>query len=443
MRTPPLRRRITGIGVLVLAVLLVLVFVVAYVLVRTDLERSLDEVLTVRAGLAADLATEHDDPERLAAQLTAIGVPAVVRTPDGEVHSAEPLSPRFGAAPPAPATITDPAASRTVELADGTTVEVFASRAGVDRALRTLLLIALASIAGATLAAYLLLRHLVEDALEPLAEMATTSERIAAGERDQRLDPDRPATELGRTASAFDGMVDALEAAVHEAEDERERSRRFLADAAHQLRTPIAGVRGAVELLLQEHDPDVRDRLFTHAVRESARAGRLVSDLLLIARLDQGRPARPVPTDLEELIRDEVARVAELAPQLSVLVHLHHVPDDPVLLDPDEVREALGNLLDNARRHAVGTVEIDVDATTDEVVIRVRDDGPGVPEGAEELIFERFASLDGHSGSGLGLAIARGLAESHGGTLRYENGAFVLRLPLEVASERGDVRTDA
>jgi two-component system, OmpR family, sensor kinase len=179
----------------------------------------------------------------------------------------------------------------------------------------------------------------------------------------------------------------------------------------------------------------VRDRLFTHAMRESSRAGRLIADLLLVARLDQGRPPRRVPTDVVALLQDEAERIGELAPHLTAAVSLHRTPDGPVLLDEEELREAVGNILDNARRHAAERVEVELDGGADELEIRIADDGPGVPDGAEELIFERFAALDGHQGSGLGLAIARGIAEAHGGSLCYEDAAFVMRLPLLATSE--------
>jgi two-component system, OmpR family, sensor kinase len=154
-----------------------------------------------------------------------------------------------------------------------------------------------------------------------------------------------------------------------------------------------------------------------------------------MARLDQGEELALAGCDLAELCRDEADRARVLAPELEISVEagLDARPE----LDANAVREVVANLLDNARRHAARRISVDVARHGDHVELRVTDDGPGVPEGMEERIFERFVSLDSRKGSGLGLPIARGLARAHGGDLVYEAGAFVLRVPLRPLAADG------
>lgn len=223
---------------------------------------------------------------------------------------------------------------------------------------------------------------------------------------------------------------EALAAALAEARAAEARSRRFLADAVHQLRTPLAGIRAAAENLLRGADPPDRNRLLTDVVREAARASRLMSSLLRIARLDEGLPLERAPCEVVALCADEVDRAWSVAPHLDFVLRADPLPDDRPELDANALREVLANLLDNARRFAVAKVEVLVRPVGAGVEIRVVDDGPGAPEGWEERIFERFVSAGDRSGSGLGLAIARELASAHGGDLTYSGGAFVLSVPV-------------
>lgn len=241
----------------------------------------------------------------------------------------------------------------------------------------------------------------------------------------------RDVTEQRWLASTLDATLVALEAALDEARASEARMRRFLADAAHQLRAPIASIQAGFETLLLGLPAEERDHLLVGLGTETSRAARLVTGLLRMARLDQGIPLVPGPCDLVALCAEEAERLQAQAPRLEVVLVVGDVPDDKPALDATAVREILGNLLDNARRHAQGRVELIVAGAGAHVEVRVRDDGPGLPEGMVERAFDRFVSLDGMRGSGLGLPIARGLAEAHGGELTYEDGAFVLRLPAK------------
>ncbi len=238
----------------------------------------------------------------------------------------------------------------------------------------------------------------------------------------------RDVTQQHWMAKTLENTLESLESALQETRESEARSRRFLADAAHQLRTPIAGIRASAETLLRGSSPDDRDRLLLNVVRETSRASRVMTGLLRMARVDQGETLRYLPCDVVGLCAEEVERACSLAPDLEISVRSSTEPSYRPELDPNVVREILTNLLDNARRHAGQRIEVTVTPADDLVEIRVLDDGPGLCDDQVERVFERFVSLDGKGGSGLGLTIAKRLAEAHDGDLSYEQG-FVLRLP--------------
>lgn len=237
----------------------------------------------------------------------------------------------------------------------------------------------------------------------------------------------RDITEQRWMAETLDATLRALQAAADEARESEAASKRFLADAAHQLRTPVASVRACAETLLRGASPTDAERLLAMLVRETSRAGRLVTSLLRMARLDRGEPFRIEPVDVVHLCVDEVRRLSVLRPALEVVVDARSPAAAHALVDAAACAEILGNLGDNAVRHACRRVEVRVQAHPDRVCVRMRDDGPGLPEADREAVFERFVSLDGRGGSGLGLPIARALARAMGGDLRCD-GEFVLTL---------------
>jgi signal transduction histidine kinase len=272
-------------------------------------------------------------------------------------------------------------------------------------------------------------------ALRPLSAVIETATRIAHGDSKLRLDPSRTDTELGSLAQAFDRMVDALETAVEEARASDAATRRFLADASHELRTPIAAMQASVETLLREQpERPERDRLEAAVARDSDRLGRLVDDLLGLARLE----AHPTRTrvDLAKIARPLVEDARTRSPRAEI--SLNADADATVRGDPDALERALRNLIDNslAAIEPTGRVEVHLRRLNRYVQARVADDGPGVPEHQRQRIFERFVRLDpGKPGHGLGLAIAHRIARQHDGDLTCDptpNGAsFSLRLPAE------------
>ena len=234
-------------------------------------------------------------------------------------------------------------------------------------------------------------------------------------------------TEQRWMAETLDATLRALQAAVEEARESEAATRRFLADAAHQLRSPVAGIQACAQTLRRGVSSQDADLLLTMLVRETSRAGALVTSLLRMARLDHGEPLDVEPVDLVALCSDEVARLQVLRPELEVALDPSRLPG-PALADRAACAEILANLGDNAARHARQRVDVELADGPDAVVVRMRDDGPGLTAASQELVFERFVSLDGRGGSGLGLAIARALARAMGGDLRCD-GDFVLTLP--------------
>jgi len=229
-------------------------------------------------------------------------------------------------------------------------------------------------------------------------------------------------------------LIAAVLESLRTARESDARSRAFLATAAHQLRTPIAALSASVEALLVEGSTPSQERLLANLGGEASRLGRLAGSLLRTARLDQGEVLRPQPTDLRELLRHEVDRARQLSVAECLLTVPAEIPER-VLLDPDATSELVTNLLDNARRHAASVVDVTVSARSGQLIVRVSDDGPGLPAGAEEQAFDRFVTLDGRGGTGLGLAIARELAQRQGGGLAYNDKAFVVTLPLRPTAE--------
>ncbi|SOD59299.1 Signal transduction histidine kinase [Streptomyces zhaozhouensis] len=263
-------------------------------------------------------------------------------------------------------------------------------------------------------------------ALRPVEGIRRGMADITRSEDLSRRVPEPEARdEIGRLARTTNETLAALESSV-------ERQRRFVADASHELRSPIASLRTQLEV--GEAHPELLD--LPGAVQDTVRLQGLAADLLLLARLDAGERPLSATVELGRLV-DEVLeeRVGDRHP-----VHLAELADLTVRGSRGQLARVLGNLLDNAQRHAAGRVRVSLRAVGDEALLEVGDDGAGVPEADRERIFERFVRLDDarsrdEGGAGLGLAIARDVARRHSGELGVgtapEGGAlFTLRLPL-------------
>lgn len=230
------------------------------------------------------------------------------------------------------------------------------------------------------------------------------------------------------TFAAVVYLLMSLRTAVERATESERRSREFLATAAHQLRTPLAGLIASAEAMSVEQDPEVRDRLLGNLVAGTNRSRRLLSLLLEISRLDQASAVDRRIVDVTEVCRREVELTALANPALDVELEASDVP----LRSPsgDALREALANLLDNGARHARTSLRVRVRPAAGRIVVEVRDDGAGLDPDDGERVFERFVSLDAKGGSGLGLSIARAAMVAVGGTVAHRDGAFVIWAPL-------------
>jgi len=448
VRTPSLRRRmVLSVLGLLLIVLTALGLIMNWVL-GTQLRADVQQRLLDRAQFAQVLTTQNLPAQTVVDQLAGQGITARFTTGQqtliGRDNPTPPPPPGKGGHKPAP-----PAAGSAVAVQhsgdqlstqlniQGGTLVLQASQAGVDQTLNTLSHIELAAGAATVLPTGLLLIRVVHTALGPLDRMTALADRIRNGTRGRRLHPTRPRTELGRTAVAFDGMLDALESAEADAHQAEDRMRQFLADASHDLRTPLAGVIGNAELLLRANpDRAERETRLVDLVREAQRAARLVDDLLLITRLDTPQPTlRREPVALTD-VADRAITLARLRrPDRTITLSATH---STVPGDPDHLQRALANLLDNATTATPpgGHVTLTITTTPGQVRISVTDTGPGVGEADRHRIFNRFVRLStarSGTGTGLGLPIARAIAAAHGGELHYlptPSGArFDLTLP--------------
>ncbi|MFE3035802.1 sensor histidine kinase [Streptomyces canus] len=273
--------------------------------------------------------------------------------------------------------------------------------------------------------------------LRPLSRVAATATRVselplASGEvaLPPRAPEADPRSEVGRVAGAFDRMLGHVEDALTKRHASEERLRSFAADASHELRTPVASVRGHAELALLHPGPLPPEitRALERIAAESTRMGAMVDDLLLLARLDAGRPLEAEPVDLTRLVLDALtdARATGSGHRWEL-----DLPEDPVTVTGDghRLHQVLANLLSNARLHTPAgtkvTVTLETDGTTATLV--VHDDGPGIPEDIQPGVFERFTRADRSTkaetgGAGLGLSIVAAVVEAHGGGVTVESG---------------------
>ncbi|MEU0053706.1 HAMP domain-containing sensor histidine kinase [Streptomyces sp. NPDC006309] len=297
--------------------------------------------------------------------------------------------------------------------------------------------------------------------LRPLSRVAATATRVselplASGEvaLPSRAPDADPRSEIGRVAAAFNRMLGHVEDALTKRHAVEERLRRFAADASHELRTPVASVRGHAELALLHPGPVPPEvsRALERIAAESARMGGMVDDLLLLARLDAGRPLERHPVDVTRLVLDAVTDARAAGPGHHWVLDL---PEEPVTVpgDAHRLHQVLANLLANARGHTpVGTtvtVTLAADGATGAtgdatgagtVRLRVHDDGPGVPDDIRPAVFERFTRAEHRrhmdasgGGAGLGLSIVSAVVEAHDGTVHLDSApgttTFTVRLP--------------
>ncbi len=310
--------------------------------------------------------------------------------------------------------------------------------------IRTLLLVGLLVLALLVVIGWFLVRR----SLRPLERVTATAEQISTGDLSQRAGMPDDGSEVGKLGHAFDGMLDQIEAsfasqqqALRAKEASEQMLRQFVADASHELRTPLTTVRGYADLHRAGglEEPAALDQAMDRIGSESRRMGALVDDLLLLARLDQGRPLREDQVDLSGLVDDAVRDVRAVEPGRPITAEI--APDLTVTGDEDRLRQLVGNLLANVRVHTPpdSPVEVSLANGDGSVVMNVTDHGPGIDPDHAAHVFDRFYRADtsrtrDRGGSGLGLAIAASIAAAHGGTLAHSatpggGATFTLSLP--------------
>lgn len=328
----------------------------------------------------------------------------------------------------------------SVRTRDGRTVLVGLSTAGVRDTVNTLVLVEMCVTAAGLAAAGLAGTALIRISLQPLRRVAATAARVselplhrgavALHERVGPADTDSQ-TEVGQVGAALNRMLGHVGSALHARQESETRVRRFVADASHELRTPLASIRGYAELTRRGREdigPDTR-----HALRriesEAARMTTLVEDLLLLARLDAGRPLEPGRPDLSPLVVDAVSDAQVVSPG-----HLWRLdlPDEPVIVlgDPARLHQVLANLLANARTHTppgtTVTARVIRGGGGEAARAEIEDDGPGIAPELLPHVFERFARGDASrsrsaGSTGLGLAIVHAVVTAHGGEVEVES----------------------
>ncbi|MDJ0376797.1 HAMP domain-containing sensor histidine kinase [Cryobacterium sp. PH31-L1] len=314
------------------------------------------------------------------------------------------------------------------------------------------LIITFVSLAGLIVVA-IIAAWVVRLALRPLQRVTATATRVAQLPLDQgevSLDDRVPAgdtdprTEVGRVGAALNRMLEHVDLALEARQQSERKVRQFVADASHELRTPLASIRGYSELTRrsgQELPPDAIHAL-GRIESESVRMTGLVEDLLLLARLDEGRELEMEPVDLTMLLVDAVSDAHAAGRDHVWDLDL---PEEPIEAIGDEprLRQVITNLLANARLHtdAGTTVVVDLAAVGDRAVITVTDNGPGIPEDLRSTLFERFARGDssrfrGTGSTGLGLAIVAAVVAAHHGDVSVDSvpGRTQFRVELPLAT---------
>jgi two-component system OmpR family sensor kinase len=398
-----------------------------------------DVVVASDPGAVNDLegATGPDRPTPLfVALLTAHGETCIALTPNvSATAEAQPPSIQVDAAKDAahtgqpftvPAQESDLRYRVRADVSDRThkTVVVALPLDGVDASVDRLVGVEVAATVAVLGVLGLVAWWVIHLGVRPVKQMTATATAIAAGDLSPRVPALDPETEAGQLGLALNQMLSRIERAFDQRTRSEEQLRQFLADASHELRTPVTTIRGYAELYQAGGlGPEAElDEAMRRTGQEAVRMGRLIDDMLLLARLDQGRPLRTDPVDVAPLVVDAARDARAVDPDRTIT----GAADGPLMVrgDSDRLRQVIANLVGNALGHTPpGTpVEIGAEATDGQVVISVTDHGPGMSDEALAHAFERFYRADRsrsrhHGGSGLGLAIVHAIVTTHGGTV--------------------------
>jgi len=414
----PLRLRLTLAFGLVMAAVLAATSVVVYGIFRSDLNKTIDNSLRARAAAAnVESASGGDFAQRLSR--------------DGSVLAS---SPNIGGR----ALVTPAQLARAPAFVEHAGIPDFDGRLRMrvvpagheivvagqslgerDDSLRTLALLLAGGMSVALLLACLAGYGVASGALRPVEAMRRRAAAISGARASERLPVPQSADELAQLGETLNDMLDRLQTALT-------RERTFVADASHELRTPLAVLKTEIELALRHgRSPEELRAALESAGDETERLIQLAEDLLVIARADQGQlPLRPGELSVDELLASVAERFG---------VRAEHAGSLRVRGDRTRLEQALGNLVDNAKRHGRGEVRLSAAPGGDFVELHVTDDGDGLSPDFVPRAFERFTRAGGarsrDGGAGLGLAIVAAIAASHGGSAHADGADVWIQLP--------------
>jgi two-component system sensor histidine kinase MprB len=454
-----LRHRLTLLAAGTVGVTVVLVSIVAYFVLRSELRSQVDDAIaeqyTVVSG-RADRFGFSDDLQLPSPPLRggAPSGPVQLLTSDGEIF----LRARGDLPVPVDGDDRAIAAGRrsylvrdtravglhlrvlTAGVPGGGAIQVARSLANVDATLGRLRLVLVLLCAAGTLLAAVLGRIFGRQVIQPVTDLTAAAEHITQTEDlGRRIDVPGD-DEVGRMAQRFNTMLDTLEGSRRALDDSVHAQRQLVADASHELRTPVTALRTNIEVLLAggELPEDDRRRLLEDVRAETEELGALITDVIELARGDE--PLAGVEeVQLDALVAEAVHRASRRRPAATFVAELEHTVVEGL---PDRLGRAVDNLLDNAVKHSPGGTKVEVGLR--DGALTVRDHGPGIPAADRPHVFDRFyrgSDARGRPGSGLGLAIVRQVAETHGGTIAVDEApgggaVFTLRLtPLETPAE--------
>jgi two-component system OmpR family sensor kinase len=319
----------------------------------------------------------------------------------------------------------------------------------VDDAVRQLIIVEVVGLAVVAAVLGAVAWWVVRLGIQPIQRMTRTAEQIAGGDRSHRVPEAPPSTEAGQLGSALNRMLESLDTAYTEKADSEARLRRFVADASHELRTPVTTIRGYAELyrIGGLGDPGELSEAMRRTEQEAVRMARLVEDLLTLAKLDQGRLLEQKPVDLTRLVADAARDAAVVDPSRPISTEL----DGPVVVsgDEDRLRQVIANVVGNALVHtpAATPIELRVTGNDSSACIAVTDHGPGMTPEDAARVTQRFYRADpartrDRGGSGLGMSIADAAVSAHGGEIAVDSevgrGTTVtVTLPLAEANGGG------
>ncbi|MGH2919081.1 MAG: ATP-binding protein [Solirubrobacteraceae bacterium] len=448
----PLRRRLTLLSAGVVGVTVVLVSIVAYVALRSELRGQVDDALQAQYArvLAVGERFGAGPALRVPAPPLREGEPAgpvqllsptgdVLRPPENDLQVPVDRRDRAVAAGEAQRALLrdseiDGVHVRvlTVRLPDGGAIQVVRSLSNVDATLSRLRVVLILLCAGGTMLAALLGRLFSRRAIKPVSDLTAAAEHITQTEDLARRIEVPGDDEVGRMAARFNTMLDTLEGSRRALDDSVSAQRQLVADASHELRTPVTSLRTNIEVLLAGGRlPDAdRRRLLEDVRAETEELSALITDVIELARGDE--PLSGVEeVQLDAVVTEALARSRRRRPAVTYRAEL-----EPTVVEglPDRLGRAVDNLLDNAAKYSPPRSSVEVALRGGELTIR--DHGPGIPAADRPHVFDRFyrgATARGRPGSGLGLAIVRQVVETHGGTIAVEEapgGGTLFRLRL-------------